>query len=58
VIAAGELILARARRVVAERALALPAQHARVLAASFGAESGMVGAAVFARDRLGERVRA
>jgi glucokinase len=58
VIAAGELILARARGVVAERALALPAQRARVLAASFGAESGMVGAAVFARDRLGERVRA
>ncbi len=58
VIAAGELILAPARRVLAERALALPAQHARVLGASFGAESGMLGAAVFARDRLDERVRA
>jgi len=58
VIAAGELILAPARRVLAERALALPAQHARVLGASFGAESGMLGAAVFARDRLHERVRA
>jgi glucokinase len=58
VIAAGELILAPARRVLAERALALPAQHVRVLGASFGAESGMLGAAVFARDRLDERVRA
>ena len=58
VIAAGELILAPARRVMAERALALPAQHARVLAARFGAESGMLGAALFARERLGERVRA
>ena len=57
-IAAGELILAPARRVLAERSLALPAQHARVLGASFGAESGMLGAAVFARDRLDERVRA
>jgi hypothetical protein len=43
---------------VAERARCAGKASARVLAASFGAESGMVGAAVFARDRLGERVRA
>ncbi|HEX2702466.1 MAG TPA: ROK family protein [Solirubrobacteraceae bacterium] len=58
VIAAGELILAPARRVLAERALALPARHAQVLAARFGAESGMLGAAIFARDRIREQVRA
>jgi glucokinase len=58
VIAAGELILAPARRVLAERALAFPAEHVRVQAARFGAESGMLGAALFARERLGERVRA
>ena len=58
VIAAGELILAPARRVLAERALAFPAEHVRVEAAHFGAESGMLGAALFARERLGERVRA
>jgi glucokinase len=58
VIAAGELILAPARRVLSERALALPAQHVRVRGAAFGAESGMLGAALLAHDRLHERVRA
>jgi glucokinase len=58
VIAAGELFLAPARRVLSERALALPAEHVEVLAAHFGAESGMLGAAVFAREQLGRRVRA
>ena len=57
-IAAGELILAPARRVLSERALALPAEHARVEAARFGAESGMLGAALLAHDRLRERARA
>jgi glucokinase len=56
VIAAGELILEPARRVIAERALALPAAHSRVEAAHFGAESGMLGAALYARERLLERV--
>jgi glucokinase len=56
VIAAGELILEPARRVLAERALALPAAHVRVEAARFGAESGMLGAALYARERLLERV--
>ena len=57
VIAAGELILAPARRVMRERALALPAAHVRVLAAHYGAEAGMLGAALLARDRLAGRVR-
>jgi glucokinase len=58
VIAAGELILEPAREVLAQRALALPAEHVEVLPAKFGAESGMLGAALFARDRLRQRVRA
>jgi glucokinase len=58
VIAAGELILEPARRVVQERALALPAQHVRILPARFAAESGMLGAALLARERLSQRVRA
>jgi glucokinase len=58
VIAAGELILAPARRVMSERALALPARHVRIEAARFGAESGMLGAALFAREGLAQRVRA
>jgi len=58
VIAAGELILAPARKVLTERGLALPAEHAQVRAAKFGAESGMLGAALLARDRLRQRVRA
>jgi glucokinase len=58
VIAAGELILTPARAVLAQRALAFPAEHVRVEAARFGAESGMLGAALFARDRLTDRVQA
>ena len=56
VIGAGELILEPARRVMASRALALPAAHVAVRAARFGAESGMLGAAVFARDQASRRV--
>jgi glucokinase len=58
VLAAGELILAPARRVLTERALALPAEHVRVVPARFGADSGMLGAALLARDSLRRRVRA
>jgi glucokinase len=57
VIGAGELILAPARRVLAQRGLALPAGHVAVRAARFGAEAGMLGAAVFAREQLRRRVR-
>ena len=56
VIGAGELLLAPARRVLASRALTLPASHVAVRAAHFGAESGMVGAAVFAREQARRRV--
>jgi glucokinase len=48
VIAAGELLLEPARAVVAERALPPRAHEVRVVAAAFGAEAGMVGAAALA----------
>jgi glucokinase len=50
--AAGELLLAPARAVVAERALRLPGEHVRIVAAHFGAESGMLGAALLAYDSI------
>jgi glucokinase len=55
---AGELILEPARRVLASRALGFPAQHVAVRAARFGAESGMLGAALFARESIGRSVTA
>jgi glucokinase len=58
VIAAGELILASARRVLAQRGLAMPATHVEVRAAHFGAEAGMLGAALFAHEQIQRRVRA
>ena len=48
VIAAGDLLLDPARRVVAERALTPSRDVARIVPARFGAESGMLGAAVLA----------
>ena len=53
VIAAGELLLAPAREVVARRALSPSREHARILPARFGAESGMLGAAALAFDGIG-----
>ena len=53
VIAAGELLLGPARAVVAERALSPSREHARIVPARFGAESGMLGAAALALDGLG-----
>ena len=53
VIAAGELLLAPARAVVAERALSPGREHVRIVPARFGAESGMLGAATLAFDGLG-----
>jgi glucokinase len=53
VIAAGELLLAPARAVVAERALSPSKEHVRIVSARFGAESGMLGAATLAFDGLG-----
>jgi glucokinase len=49
-VAAGDLLLDPAREVVAERALPPAARGARIVAAHFGDESGMLGAALFAFD--------
>jgi glucokinase len=49
-IAAGELLLAPAREVVASRALPINRADARLVSARFGAESGMLGAACMALD--------
>jgi glucokinase len=48
VIAAGELMLQPARRVVAERALPPGRDQVRIVAAQFGFEAGMIGAAALA----------
>ena len=53
VIAAGELLLGPAREVVMQRALSPSKEHARIVPARFGAESGMLGAATLALDELG-----
>ncbi len=50
-VAAGDLLLEPARRVVAQRALPPMADAVRIVAAHFGEESGMLGAAIMA---LGE----
>jgi len=50
VIAAGELLLAPAREVMKERALAPAKDVVRVEAARHGPEAGMIGAALMARD--------
>jgi glucokinase len=55
VIAAGELLLAPAREVVLERALSPSKEHARIVPARFGAESGVLGAAALALDGLRAR---
>jgi len=49
-VAAGELLLGPARAVVAERGLPPARELVRIVAAEFGDESGMVGAAVFALE--------
>ncbi len=48
---AGDLLLDPAREVMARRALAPGRDVVRVAAAAFGAEAGMVGAAILARER-------
>jgi glucokinase len=52
VIAAGELLLAPARAVVAERVLPFLADGVQIVATRFGDEAGMVGAAALAYDEL------
>ncbi len=51
-VAAGELLLARARAVVAERALPPIAERVRIVPAHFGDESGMLGAALLALEEV------
>jgi glucokinase len=55
VIAAGELLLAPARAVVAERALPPSRDEVRIVPAHFGVEAGMIGAAALAFDGVGHR---
>ena len=55
VIGAGELLLGPARDVVAERALPPARDEVRILAARFGVEAGMIGAAALAFDGLALR---
>jgi glucokinase len=52
VIAAGELLLAPAREVMLERALAPGKDVVRVEAARYGPDAGMIGAGLLARDLL------
>jgi glucokinase len=52
VIAAGELLLGPARAVVAERVLPFLRDEVRIVAARFGVEAGMVGAAALAFDQI------
>ena len=55
VIGAGELLLEPARREVARRSLPPSRDEVRIVAAQFGVEAGMVGAAALAFDGLRER---
>ena len=55
---AGELILEPARGVLARRGLRFPAEHVAVRAARFGADAGMLGAALLARESVARRVAA
>jgi glucokinase len=52
VMAAGDLLLEAAREVVAERALSPSKDDAQIVPARFGAEAGMLGAAVLALDLI------
>ena len=54
VIAAGDRLLEPVREVVMERALSPSKEHARIVPARFGAESGMLGAATLALDGLAD----
>ena len=52
-IGAGDLLLEPARTVVRERALKPSAQRVEIVAARFGEESGMLGAALLALEGMG-----
>ena len=53
VIAAGEMLLEPARREMRARALAPARDAVRVVAAAFGEQAGMIGAALMAREAVG-----
>jgi glucokinase len=55
VIGAGELLLGPAREEVARRALPPSRDGVRIVAAHFGVEAGMIGAAMLALDEFGTR---
>ena len=55
VIAAGELLLRPARAVVAQRALPPSRDEVKIVAARFGVEAGMIGAAALAFDGLARK---
>lgn len=55
VVAAGDLVLEPARAEMRARALPLGRDHVRIVAAHFGEESGMLGAALLARDGVRRR---
>jgi glucokinase len=55
VIGAGELLLGPARAQVAERALPPSRDYVKIVAARFGVEAGMIGAAALAIDGLATR---
>lgn len=57
VIGAGEALLGPAREVVAERALSPSKEHVRIVPTRFGAESGMLGAAVLALEGMRAETR-
>jgi glucokinase len=58
VLAAGELVLAPARAEMRARGLPPARDHVRVVPTRFGEESGMLGAALLARDAIDERTAA
>jgi glucokinase len=58
VVAAGDLVIEPARAEMRARALPMGRDHVRVVAAHFGEESGMLGAALLARDAIERRAAA
>jgi glucokinase len=58
VVAAGDLVLEPARAEMVARGLPPARDHARVAAAHFGEESGMLGAALLARESVDQRAAA
>ena len=55
---AAELILAPARKTLAQRGLPAPTRHVELRPAHFGRDAGVVGAALLARESIARRVAA